>query len=358
MLQNGLPKNNASSLPFASTTDSELLNNDNDIMSPDIQSPISSIENVSNNPFNINLSEITNKITKSRIKKKRKIGNDENNNDNLDMASKMGLPDGWTTTVEKNGTYKFTGPDGDPIIKSKRSLISYFGFNPELKLKTLPIPITHDGDPKWRTSDNFYLGVRLLFSPNNSEENINGCRGTVSGWISKNDKDKDGKPGYESVVTGKKEASDLYHIVYDSSEEFVDLEEYEIKEILHSKDEKLIQYRNAHLDRMKNLKDDCGYKSMENYDNFIAWYDTNKIELKFSGMNGITIIQYQNVLNCKIVQMFEKGIDIRRKLVKEGYVTNYKDDILVLNELIALVIHKRIAWSNQSVANLKKKPGN
>ena len=56
--------------------------------------------------------------------------------------------------------------------------------------------------------------------------------------------------------------------------------------------------------------------------------------------------------------MFEKGIDIRRKLVKEGYVTNYKDDILVLNELIALVIHKRIAWSNQSVANLKKKPGN
>ena len=252
----------------------------------------------------------------------------------------------------KNCMYKFTGPGGDPIINTKKSLISYFGFNPELKFKTLPIPMTNDGDPKWRTSDNFYLGVRLLFSPNNSEENINGCRGTVSGWISKNDKDKDGKPGFESVVTGKKEASDLYHIVYDSNEGFVDLEEYEIKEILNSKDEKLIQYRNVHLDRMKNLKDDCGYKTMENYDNFITWYDKNKLELKFSGMNGITFIQYQNVLNCKIVQMFEKGIDTRRKLVKDGYVTVYKDDILVVNELIALCIHNRVAKSNYRVANL------
>ena len=229
LLQNGRSKNHASSLIFSSAIDSELLpiipsvidasnrstnsNNDDDtfsvisttidlLLSPGVQSPISSSENVSNNPFNINLNEITNEITKSRIKKKRKIRNDENNKDNLDMTSKMGLPDGWTTTVEKHGAYKFTGPDGDPIIKSKRSLISYFGFNPELKVKTLPIAMTNDGDPKWRTSDNIYLGVRLIFSPNNGEVNFNECRGTVSAWISKNDKDKDGKPGFESVVTG------------------------------------------------------------------------------------------------------------------------------------------------------------
>ena len=53
--------------------------------------------------------------------------------------------------------------------------------------------------------------------------------------------------------------------------------------------------------------------------------------------------------------MFEKGIDIRRKLVKDGYVTEYKDDILVVNELIALCIHNRVAKSNYRVANLKKK---
>ena len=69
-------------------------------------------------------------------------------------------------------------------------------------------------------------------------------------------------------------------------------------------------------------------------------------------MNGITFIQYQNVLNCKIVQMFEKGIDTRKKLVKDGYVTIYKDGILVVNELIALCIHNRVAKSNYRVANL------
>ena len=88
------------------------------------------------------------------------------------MAFKMGLPDGLTVTVDNNCLYKFTGPGGDPIINTKKSLISYFGFNLELKVKTLSIAMTNDGDPKWRTSGNIYLGVRLLFSPNNGEVNL------------------------------------------------------------------------------------------------------------------------------------------------------------------------------------------
>ena len=59
--------------------------------------------------------------------------------------------------------------------------------------------------------------------------------GTVAGWISYKDVDKDGEAGFESERTGK--PADLFHVIFDDSStlDYQDLEEYEITECLADK---------------------------------------------------------------------------------------------------------------------------
>lgn len=171
----------------------------------------------------------------------------------LQLASNMGLPEGWAVNVKPNSRFTFYSPDGELKFKSKKAVFDHLGLPmPKHGLTSLDdddyfeeedekeeeandindegidsMPI-EDGDPPWRTTNHKYLGRRVEYT---FPDGIAG-KGTCRGWIADTDVDKDNSPGFVSERTNKPAC--LFHVVMDldcpvASQDF---EEYEMEEIL------------------------------------------------------------------------------------------------------------------------------
>ena len=114
--------------------------------------------------------------------------------------------------------------------------------------------LLEEGDPPWRTKGNAWIGRRLLYRPEAANEETRSCsknklygedgihtervasspaiKGTILGFISERDKDKDGKPGFVSTRDGL--PAMLFHVVFDRQNHYMllnkDFEEWEINE--------------------------------------------------------------------------------------------------------------------------------
>lgn len=125
----------------------------------------------------------------------------------------------------------------------------YYGRKSNRPASTLP----EEGDPPWRTKGNSWIGRRLLYNPKAEKEEIRSCsknklyyedtshdiqqqaaesaiKGTIIGFISERDKDRNGNPGFVSEKTGL--PAMLFHVAFDQNPNLLnkDFEEWEIKE--------------------------------------------------------------------------------------------------------------------------------
>ena len=170
----------------------------------------------------------------------------------LKVATKMGLPEGWAVDVKPNSRYTFRSPDGELILKSKKAVFRHLGLplpahgsspldNDDdgndndndndgsiKKFKKKDTAIIEEGDPPWRTSDHALLGRRVEYS---FEDGIKG-EGTCTGWISETDVDADGNPGFVSEKSNK--PARLFHVTMDvdcpvTSQDF---EEFEMEKFM------------------------------------------------------------------------------------------------------------------------------
>jgi hypothetical protein len=188
----------------------------------------------------------------------------------LNLASKMGLPEGWAVNIKPNSRFTFRSPDGDLKFTSKKAVFAHLGLTPpkhghnpldddeedvvedtdeeddedgETELGSSnekkdiqqnnngngndPMEI-EDGDPPWRTSGHKLLGRRVEYT---FLDGVTG-KGTLTGWISDKDVDKEGNPGFVSERTDLPAC--LFHVTMDSDCPIAsqDFEGYEVKEIL------------------------------------------------------------------------------------------------------------------------------
>lgn len=181
----------------------------------------------------------------------------------LEMGSKMGLPEGWAVKIRPNSRYTFHSPEGERFTSKKAVYtrlglpLPKHGYNPLTDIidednsnnqqdntdehndeKTAKDQksdkadndptIIEDGDPPWRTSGHKLMGKRIEYT---FSDGITG-KGTVTGWISDTDVDKDGNPGFVSEKTD--EPACLFHVTMDADCAVAsqDFEEYEVEECL------------------------------------------------------------------------------------------------------------------------------
>jgi hypothetical protein len=155
-------------------------------------------------------------------------------------ASALGFGEGWKAYSVGNNKWKIVSRAGE-TYKTKKAALE--AFQAETKAAA------DEGDPPWRTVDNEYLGRRVKWITQHkasarrtvSLEQI----GTVTGWISETDVDKEGQPGFVAEQTGK--PARLYHVKFYEdphhaySSHFLseqDLEEWELKASLIPEDER------------------------------------------------------------------------------------------------------------------------
>jgi len=159
---------------------------------------------------------------------------DEMNDVDLATAQSIGLPEGWTARNEGGRKWDIRGPDGSKY-RSKKAALDYIKYH--LQKEEL------EGDPPWRKTDHKYLGNRIKWS---HKVKYSGRRyvdisqiGTVVGWISDTDVDKNGDPGFVSEKTG--EPAELFNVKFDDDPNHPyanhlldeqDLEEYELLDCL------------------------------------------------------------------------------------------------------------------------------
>jgi len=189
----------------------------------------------------------------------------------LQVAADMGLPEGWSATVAPKSRFTFKSPDGKKKFYSKKAVYAHLGIDISSPSPSKAKPSTsgqkskrrvgrprknpikediskpaidataaatgeaaiEEGDPPWRTDGHKYLSKRVKYEYAKGQY----AGGTVTGWISKDDVDKDGEPGFISEKTGKPAA--LFHIFFDTDSNIAsqDLEEYELVEALVSDDD-------------------------------------------------------------------------------------------------------------------------
>mmetsp|Transcript_14436 Transcript_14436/g.27146 ORF Transcript_14436/g.27146 Transcript_14436/m.27146 type:complete len:389 (-) Transcript_14436:146-1312(-) len=159
----------------------------------------------------------------------------------LHLAAEMGLPEGWTANVKPKSRFLFISPDGKKRFTSKKAVFSYLGeVIPANKRKSDKDDETADDDddddevgkgdqiegddPPWRTDGHEYLDRRVRYPTPEGESFL----GTVTGWISADDKDSAGNPGFVSERDGKPAA--LFHVTFDLNSTIAsqDLEEFEL----------------------------------------------------------------------------------------------------------------------------------
>ena len=150
-------------------------------------------------------------------------------------AVDLGLGEDWKAFSLSKNKWKIVSPDGT-IYKSKKAALQ--------ACKDLQNEKSDEGDPPWRKTGNDYLGrqVRWTFDYKKSARRSITIEqiGIVEGWISETDVDQQGEPGFVSERTGKPAA--LFHVAFDDDPkthpygnalvDFVDLEEFELKEHL------------------------------------------------------------------------------------------------------------------------------
>jgi hypothetical protein len=138
----------------------------------------------------------------------RPVTDDNHGIDPEQVASTLGFDKGWKAYSAGHNRWKVISPDGVTYKSKKAALDAMMEAN-----KTS----LDEGDPPWRTTDNIYLGRRVKWI---TKYNASARRtvdlvqiGTVVGWISESDTDKDGQPGFISEQTGK--PAKLYHVTFD-----------------------------------------------------------------------------------------------------------------------------------------------
>ena len=152
----------------------------------------------------------------------------------LHLAADMGLPENWTADARSKSRFVFLSPDGTKRFTSKTAVFAYLDtFVPpasstkEENDDSPPGPDVEGDDPPWRTDDNAFLQKRVKYEASKGEYVF----GTVTGWISADDKDSEGNPGFVSEKDGK--AAALFHITFDATSVLAsqDLEEFELMNI-------------------------------------------------------------------------------------------------------------------------------
>jgi hypothetical protein len=153
----------------------------------------------------------------------------------LELATSLGLPEGWEAKSNGKSKYLFTSPEG-LLFRTKKAAMEY-----------IQETNADQEDPPWRTAGHELIDrrVRMVHS-----HTLSGKRsikveqvGSVTGWISESDCDRHGDPGYVSEET-KKPAS-LFHVVFDDAPghphfkylvESQDMEEAEVRKWLLEED--------------------------------------------------------------------------------------------------------------------------
>ncbi|GAX14255.1 hypothetical protein FisN_1Hh450 [Fistulifera solaris] len=167
-----------------------------------------------------------------------------NDEDPHKTAASNGFDETWQAFSQGGNRWKIIGPDGT-VYKSKKAALQAFNNKSDKPSKD---SLTEE-DPPWRTVGSEYLGkfVRWVTEHKASARRKVAVEqiGEVVGWISETDVDKAGEPGFVSEKTGK--PASLYHVVFNDEPthhpyasvliEFVDLEEYELKECILSEEE-------------------------------------------------------------------------------------------------------------------------
>lgn len=150
------------------------------------------------------------------------------------VAATLGFGEQWKAYSMGSNRWKIVSPDGE-TFKSKKAALDY--------LAAAAKAAADEGDPPWRTVDHEYLGrrVRWTFQHKATARRTIDLEqiGTVTGWISETDKDKEGQPGFVSDKTGL--PAKLFHITFDEDTQHPyhshllteqDLEEWELIENL------------------------------------------------------------------------------------------------------------------------------
>lgn len=176
--------------------------------------------------------------------------------DPYDVAEGMGLP-GWQAKLQGK-KWKFISPDGKNFTSKTAAMKHKKKLDKTGSNKRPPAPAEakeepeetklSEGDPPWRTTGHEYLGrrVRTMFEHKKSATRTVTVEqvGTVKGWISETDVDKNGGPGYISERTSK--PANLFEVVFDGEPshpyyslllERQDMEQWEIEAALVPLDE-------------------------------------------------------------------------------------------------------------------------
>lgn len=169
---------------------------------------------------------------------------DDADPEELELASEIGLPEGWTARAKANSNYTIYSPDRTHRFTSKKAAFEHAGIDaPPAKKKAKKsggkkkagkkqkeeiieeVVEIEEGDPPWRTDGHDFLQKKVKVSIDDGSELV----GIVLGWIADTDVDKEGEPGFVSESTGKPAC--LFHVKFGSSSviDSQDYEEYELK---------------------------------------------------------------------------------------------------------------------------------
>lgn len=210
------------------------------------------------------------------------------------IAKKMGLPEGWLALMGNNYSVRIWNPDGeffsskkkafesiglvesesseeemeqtgkrprrakakkkDKRRHSRRSLCQDKKNYKETDLEVLNdpadlIPYSPPGqknnidevdeeDPPWRRSENALVGRTIEYSFRSENKRRTTAIGLITGWLDETDLDSEGNPAYIGEKSKKPEK--LFHVEFDETAEllFIDLEEYEVLDMLVPEEQK------------------------------------------------------------------------------------------------------------------------
>jgi len=146
------------------------------------------------------------------------------------LATTLGFPDGWRAVYGPKNRLQFYNPD-NVHFKSKKAALDHLA------------ELEEADDPPWRTDGHELIGKPVEYVV---EHRLSGKRtvelrqpGTVTGWISAEDTDRHGEPGYTCEETGKPAA--LFHVEFQDVPDhpyrkemidFQDMEEHEVRNML------------------------------------------------------------------------------------------------------------------------------
>lgn len=146
------------------------------------------------------------------------------------LATTLGFPDRWRAVYGAKNRIQFYSPD-HVHFKSRKAALEHLAALEEAE------------DPPWRTDGHELIGLRVEYV---MEHRLSETRkvelrqlGTVTGWISETDTDRNGEPGYLREDTGK--PASLFHVQFDDDPghpygseliEFQDMEESEVRKML------------------------------------------------------------------------------------------------------------------------------